>query len=97
TDRKAAVELYELSQLLSSIEQVKKEIEETNRHIEFIKKNIEGANINFLAAFSSSLPLQAVSNNNIPASINSLLIPLFFVLMRAKIQIIFKFISVVHL
>ncbi|KAA6319268.1 hypothetical protein EZS27_030816 [termite gut metagenome] len=42
TDRKAAVELYELSQLLSSIEQVKKEIEETNRHIEFIKKNIEG-------------------------------------------------------
>ncbi|KAA6344463.1 hypothetical protein EZS27_007909 [termite gut metagenome] len=41
-DRRAVVELYELSQILSSIEQVKKEIEETNRHIEFVKRNMEG-------------------------------------------------------
>ncbi|KAA6333105.1 hypothetical protein EZS27_018449 [termite gut metagenome] len=41
TDRKAAAELYELSQTLSSIEQIKNEIQETSMHIEFVKKNME--------------------------------------------------------
>lgn len=41
TDRKAAAELYELSQLLSSIEQIKKDKKEVNLKIEFIKRNIE--------------------------------------------------------
>jgi hypothetical protein len=41
SDRQAAAELYELSQLLSSIEQIKKEIEETNMHMEFIKRNMD--------------------------------------------------------
>jgi hypothetical protein len=40
SDRQAAAELYELSQLLSSIEQIKKEIEETTVHMEFIKRNM---------------------------------------------------------
>jgi hypothetical protein len=41
-DREAAAELYGLSQILTAIEQVKKEIEETNRHIEFLQRCIEG-------------------------------------------------------
>jgi hypothetical protein len=41
TDCKAATELYELSQILSSIEKIKEEIKETNMHIEFVRKNIE--------------------------------------------------------
>jgi hypothetical protein len=45
SDRQAAAELYELSQLLSSIEQIKKEIKETNMHIEFIKRNMKKSNV----------------------------------------------------
>jgi hypothetical protein len=45
SDRQAATELYELSQLLSSIEQIKREIKETNMHIEFIKRNMKQSNI----------------------------------------------------
>jgi hypothetical protein len=45
SDRQAAAELYELSQLLSSIEQIKKKIEETNIHIKFIKRNMKQSNI----------------------------------------------------
>ena len=41
TDRKAAAELYELSQILSSIEGIKKEMKEANLKMEFIKRNIE--------------------------------------------------------
>jgi len=41
SDRKAAAELYELSQVLTSIEQIKKDISEANLKIEFIKRNIE--------------------------------------------------------
>ncbi|KAA6341335.1 hypothetical protein EZS27_010851 [termite gut metagenome] len=45
SDRQAAAELYELSQLLSSIEQIKTKIEKTNIHIEFIKRNMNKSNI----------------------------------------------------
>ncbi|KAA6308596.1 hypothetical protein EZS27_039770 [termite gut metagenome] len=45
SDRQAAAELYELSQLLSSMEQIKKKIKETNIHIEFIKRNRKQSNI----------------------------------------------------
>ncbi len=41
SDRTAAAELYELSQLLSSIEEIKKEMKEANLKIEFVKRNIE--------------------------------------------------------
>lgn len=40
-DRTAAAELYELSQLLSSIEQIKKEMKEADQKIEFVKRNME--------------------------------------------------------
>ncbi|MDR2859436.1 MAG: hypothetical protein LBV64_03455 [Mediterranea sp.] len=46
TDRKAAAELHELSQILSSIEQIKKEIKETNMHIAFVTQNMERDSIN---------------------------------------------------
>lgn len=41
TDRTAAAELYELSQLLSSMEQIEKEKKEANLKIEFVKRNME--------------------------------------------------------
>lgn len=41
TDRTAAAELYELSQLLSSIRQIEKEMKEANLKIEFVKRNME--------------------------------------------------------
>ncbi|MDL2213164.1 hypothetical protein LJC29_04270 [Bacteroides sp. OttesenSCG-928-N06] len=41
TDRKAAAELYGLSQILSSIEQIKAEKKEANLKIEFVKRNME--------------------------------------------------------
>ncbi|NDV56517.1 hypothetical protein [Bacteroides sp. 519] len=40
-DRNAAAELYNLSQILSSIEEIKKEIKEASLKIEFIQRNIE--------------------------------------------------------
>lgn len=40
-DKKALVELYELSQILSSIENIKKEMQEAERKIEFVKRKIE--------------------------------------------------------
>ena len=41
TDRQALVGVYELSQLLSSIEQVKKDIKEANLKIEFITRKMQ--------------------------------------------------------
>lgn len=41
TDRAAAAGLYELSQILSSIEGIKKEMKEANLKMEFIKRNME--------------------------------------------------------
>jgi hypothetical protein len=41
SDRKAAVELYEFSRLLTNIEQIKKEQKEASLKVEFIKRNIE--------------------------------------------------------
>lgn len=41
TDRQALAGIYELSQLLSSIEQIKKEREEANLKIQFVTKKIE--------------------------------------------------------
>lgn len=41
TDRQALAGIYELSQLLSSIEQIKKEWEEANLKIQFVTKKIE--------------------------------------------------------
>ena len=40
-DRQAAASVYELSQLLSSITQIKKEMEEANLKIEFVKRKIQ--------------------------------------------------------
>lgn len=40
-DRKAAAEVYELAQLLSSITEVKKNMEEANLKIEFVKRKME--------------------------------------------------------
>ena len=40
-DRQALAGVYELSQLLSSIEQIKKEMEEAKLKIEFVKKKME--------------------------------------------------------
>ena len=40
-DRQALAGIYELSQLLSSIEQIKKEQEEANLKIQFVTKKIE--------------------------------------------------------
>lgn len=42
SDGKAISSLYELSRLLSSIEQIKKEIKEANLKIEFIKRKMSG-------------------------------------------------------
>lgn len=41
TDRKAIAQLYELSQVLSSIEQIKKEIKEANLKIEFVTRKMQ--------------------------------------------------------
>ena len=41
TDRKALSEIYELTQLLTSIEQIKKELKEANLKREFVQRNIE--------------------------------------------------------
>lgn len=40
-DRKAAAEVYELAQLLSSITEIKKNMEEANLKIEFVKRKME--------------------------------------------------------
>lgn len=40
-DRQAAASVYELSQLLSSITQIKKEMEEANLKIEFVKRKMQ--------------------------------------------------------
>ena len=40
-DRQAAAEVYQLSQLLSSLTQIKKDMDEANRKINFIRENMK--------------------------------------------------------